>query len=97
MRQGAPVFFEVGVGASESPRPRQRKPEGEQAVLRLTSLTPPSEICPSCREVPLVIPTLLHHSSSCVDPKPIRDAKSAGVVVYRCPACGAIASSPRSA
>jgi len=44
-----------------------------------------------------MIPTLLRHSSSCVDPKlPVRDAHSAGVVVFRC-ACGAIASTPRSA
>ena len=44
-----------------------------------------------------MIPTLLRHLPSCSDPKPpVRDAESAGVVVWRC-ACGAIASSPRSA
>jgi len=45
-----------------------------------------------------VIPTLLRHLPSCSDPKPpARDAESAGVVVFRCPGCGALASSPRSA
>ena len=45
-----------------------------------------------------MIPTILRHLPSCSDPKPpVRDTQSAGVVVFRCPGCGALASSPRSA
>jgi hypothetical protein len=49
----------------------------------------------STLEVPM-IPTLLHHESSCSNPKPpVRDAAFDGVVVWRCPGCDALASSPR--
>ena len=44
-----------------------------------------------------MIPTLMRHEPTCVNPKPVRDAVSFGVVVWKCLSCGAIASTPESA